>query len=460
MGCTAANTEKIHLMVIGLLSESAGKNTRLNPFPWGGSMSARKALFLIAILSILVLIGLTPAPVRAASPLYGVFLISDQAADITHSAIAYNTKDHNYLVVWCHQQAGSVGVFARTISETGQLGAVYPVSDTSGSADRCDPDVAYNSKQDNYLVVWQQKVGANFTVHGRVFSPGAILGSDITISNNASSAATPPSVDYADTADEFLVVWAYWSSGVNSSILSQRISYVGGAIGANFIVSQGLNSLSAYDPDVAYNLARNEYLVVYTRLDTNAQGGPNKDIFGYRLTYDEVKLGSEIQIAYFTPQELHPVVAALPTAAPESGRYLVAYQITYSTGDSDLWGRIVAGDGTPLAPGNIVIQGTEAYETVPAIACSQAGRSFLVTWKAAYPPSYAFPGIMARTVNPDGTSLAPTWLGGVFADIPSVAAGRGGEYLVAAEDTTLFGNRDLYGRLMGNRNYIPRISNP
>jgi hypothetical protein len=416
----------------------------------------KKVFSLLAILGILALVGLMPGSAKAAQPLYPAFLISDQAADITHSAIAYNTQDHIYLVVWCHQQAGSISVFARTVSEEGQLGPVYPVSDTGASADRCDPDVAYDSKHNNYLVVWQQKVGTDFTVHGRLFSPGSYLGSDISFSTLASSAATPPAVDYAYTSDEFLVVWAYWSSGVNSSIISQRITYDGTKVGANFTIMQGHDSISDYNPDIAYNLARNEYLVVYTRLDTAAPGGPNKDIFGWRLTHDQVKLGSELMIAYFTPQELAPRVAALPTASPESGRYLVAYQITYSTGDSDIWGQVVLGDGT-VQPANIVIQGTNAYETMPAVAGSQASHDFLVTWTANYPPSYAFYSIEASTVHLDGSKLAANWVGGVFADNSSVAAGRGGDYLAAAEDTTLFGNRDLYGRLLGNRIYLPLI---
>jgi len=431
-------------------------------------MSAKKVLSLLAILGILALVGLTPGRAKAASPLFTAFLISNQTADITHSAVTYNTLDHTYLVVWCHQQVGSIGVFARTISEKGDLGAVYPVSDTTGDADRCDPDVAYDSKHNKYLVVWQEHTGTNFTVHGKLFSPGSYLGTDITINDlvSPSSAATPPAVDYAYTSDEFLVVWALWAGGANSSIISQRVSFDGLKIGGNFIVAQGGGTISAYDPDVAYNLARNEYLVVYTRLDTIAPGGPNKDIFGWRIAYSPnglVKLGNEIQVSYLTPQESRPAVAALPTPGPESGRYLVAYQTTFNDTqgshlDDDIWGQIVLGDGTLVFPGQyFVIQGSEAYETEPAVAASQASHNFQVTWTAASPPAYALTSIMARTVNPDGSKLAADWVGGFFANYSSVAAGRGGDYLAAAEDTTLFGNRDLYGRLLGTRIYIPTI---
>ena len=425
-------------------------------------MSAKKPLTLLTLLGILILSGSTPGAVKAASPLYNVFLIADQAADITHSAIAYNTQDHNYLVVWCHQQAGSVGVFARTVSEIGQLGSVYPVSDTTGEADRCDPDVTYDTQHNRYLVVWQQKTGTSFTVHGKLFAPGSYLGSDIIFSDQASNAATPPAVDYAYTSNEFLVVWAFWS-GAPSGITSQRVSFDGVKLYGNINLVVGQGSVSAYDPDLAYNVARNEYLLVFTRLDTSAPGGPNKDIFGWRLSHDQQKLGIELEISYLTPQEHSPAVAALPTTSPESGRYMVAYQVDFLDEnrnfiDDDIWGQIVLGDGTIMFPGAyFVIQGTDAFESDPAITSSQASKDFLVTWTASPTPDHLFKGIGARTVNKDGSKLPANWLGGVFADYSSVAAGRGGDYLVAAEDTTLFGNRDLYGRLLGNRTYIPQV---
>jgi len=155
------------------------------------------------------------------------------------------------------------------------------------------------------------KVGSSFTVQGRLFSPGSYLGSDITFSDLVSSAATSPAVDYAYTSDEFLVVWAYWTTGVNSTIISQRITYAGEKIRANINIAQGHDTVSDYDPDLANNIARNECLA-----------------------------------------------------------------------------------------------------------------------------------------------------GGFFADNSSVAAGRSGDYLAAADDITLLGNRELYGWLLGNRNYIPQIYKP
>jgi hypothetical protein len=159
-------------------------------------------------------------------------------------------------------------------------------------------------------------------------------------------------------------------------------------------------------------------------------------------------------------------VAALPTAAPESGRYLVAYQTDFFDSnhnniDNDIWGQIVFGDGTIMYPGAyLVIEGTEAHETMPAVASSPTSHDFLVTWTAAYAPDFIITSIEARTVYPNASKLSTNWAGGFFAYNSSVAAGRGGDYLAAADDISLFGNRDLYGRFFGNRIYLPQIFKP
>ena len=415
-------------------------------------MAGKKVICLIAVLAVVAVTGLLARPAAAVTPLYTAFLIADQSADITSSSLAYNSTDHVYLAVWCHHQANGVGVFARTISETGVLGSIYPVSDTSADANRCDPDVAYDPNHNNFLVVWQLQQGANFNVHGRLFYPGTLLGNDISFSDSYSSSATPPAVSFANTSDEFLVVWSLWS-GAPSSIIGQRLTYDGVKLGGNLVIAPGHDTLSNYDPDIAYNISRNEYLLVYTRLDTNAPGGPNKDIFGWRLTHDVIKLGSELEIAFYTPQENNPSVAALPTAAPESGRYLVAYQITYDIGDSDIWSQVVYGDGT-VTP-QLVIQGTNAFETLPAVAASPSGRNFLVTWTSSPAPDHIFTNILASTVSLQNVVSPVRYLGGFFAGSSSVVAGRQGDFLSAADDITLFGNRDLYGRLLGNRIFLP-----
>ena len=71
---------------------------------------------------------------------------------------------------------------------------------------------------------------------------------------------------------------------------------------------------SRVNPDVTYNLSRNEYLVVYDN---------SVDVFGMRLTGDlNHNFGGEFSIAGWPDAEVRPSVAACKGA----DQYLVAWQ--------------------------------------------------------------------------------------------------------------------------------------
>jgi hypothetical protein len=68
--------------------------------------------------------------------------------------------------------------------------------------------------------------------------------------------------------------------------------------------------------------------------------------------------------------------------------------------------------------------------------------------------------VQARALALDGTPLHDTTLvgGGQVFD-SAVAAGGAGDYLVAFDDNETFGSftRGIYGRLWGNRTYLPLL---
>jgi hypothetical protein len=102
---------------------------------------------------------------------------------------------------------------------SGRSSPVYPVSQTDTSAKRCKPDVAYNTSDHKYLVVWEDVItGPQFYVHGRLFTPG-YLGAEITIDDSGGSNFVSPAVAYSSTSNEFLVVWSRQPYGGNYSIL-------------------------------------------------------------------------------------------------------------------------------------------------------------------------------------------------------------------------------------------------
>jgi hypothetical protein len=201
---------------------------------------------------------------------------------------------------------------------------------------------------------------------------------------------------------------------------------------------------------VAYNLARNEYLVTWDVVDASL------DIFGVRLRGDGVALGGgEFVIAGWPDNEEHPSVAACDKA----DQYLVTWQsLVNPPTDYAIYGRYVDGDGTPA--GVYMVDDTTAPEKESNVTCNQGGRQYLITWQTMYTDGYY--GIWSRLASPDETMEDSFRLiaSGNNADRtqPAVAGGWA-NYLVVWEhqrDGTSY--QDIHGRLVTpNSVFLPFI---
>jgi hypothetical protein len=237
-----------------------------------------------------------------------------------------------------------------------------------------------------------------------------------------------------------------YSASVPTYISGRRVYADMSGIGSAFTLSSG--SEARADPDITYNLARNEYLVVWG-LTLSAS---NHDIYGLRLRGDGVPLGSEFGIAGWPDFEVLPSVAA----CNQNDIYMVAWQSDYGTSNSDyaIYARYINGDAIP---GNVyLIDNTVNMEKSPDISCDNSGRQFLLTWKSMYANGYY--GIWARIAYPDESMpdafevINP----GPAQDRDHQAVGGGwSDYLVAWEHVRANGNYDLHGRLLRNAVYLP-----
>jgi hypothetical protein len=140
------------------------------------------------------------------------------------------------------------------------------------------------------------------------------------------------------------VVWGnVWGSGVHD-IYAQRL-YGDGTLASKNPVSIASDAVELRSiPDVAYNAARNEYLIVYNYSATSisTQG----EIHGKVAAANLGTLSSEIQICHNSDDQARLAVAAGPD------EYLVAWEDENTTsGFYDLFARRLSGNGgTPLGP--------------------------------------------------------------------------------------------------------------
>ncbi len=390
-----------------------------------------------------------PAAVSAGGPIGGMFLIRDETVDTKDPAMAYNSHDQEYLVVFWNDRPGNDDIRAERVSKDGKLlGGVWVAA--GAGADRRYPAVAYNSQANEYLVVWQED---DMDIRGqRVSATGGLTGGEFDIALGVPSypRCYTPAVAYASTENKYLVVFQYYSPTTGYGIEARALNSDGSAWGTGFEVEPYTASGKWY-PDLAYNRLRNEFLVVWDQ-----QNSGQYDIRGQRVKMagGAGLLGSAFWFSCDASRDdAVPAVAAVPRSP--DGQYLVAWQYWTNANNYDIWAQRVAGEGTLEGNAFLVRYNPFAQDELgPAVAGSESNQQYLVAWTIL--PA-VFPCVWGQVVSTSGALVGTmTVVGGVDAGNPAVAAGPTGDFLIAFHDK-LVGNYDIFGRLWGNRLYLPLV---
>jgi hypothetical protein len=244
----------------------------------------------------------------------------DTAFSATVPALAYNSVDNEYLVVWQGDDTSpgnnDLEIYGQRLdaSDGTEVGANdFRISDM-GTADGAtfaasDPAVAYNRIDNEYLVVWDgdddsgSLVDAEFEIYGQRLdaTDGSEVGdNDFRVSNIGTDGsrwfgAEEPAVVYNSVAHEYLVVWQGDSLDLTNAefeIYGQRLRATTAAeVGRNDFRISDMGSVDGdhdYDADsvsVAYVASDNEYVVVWHGDDDTAPlANGDFEIFGQRLS--------------------------------------------------------------------------------------------------------------------------------------------------------------------------------
>ncbi len=364
-------------------------------------------------------------------------------------SVAYNSQHNEYLVVWHNTWGiGTRDIRAARVSSAGQVLGTFTVYEHA-TKDSAQPSVAYDPVNDRYLVAFifdSDGLGGDWDLYGRLIpwdGPSASL-NEFAICT-WSTHQWNPKVAYAGTQKEFLVIWNNeYQAGTSPMYISGRRikasdrSFPGGS--SDLTISH--TTENRVNPDVAYNLARNEYLMVYD----NAV-----DVFATRLRGDAVQLGGgEFGIAGWPETEIHPAVAA----CNQTDQYLVAWQSLQSGTQNDVYVRFIDGDGSfPTGGGPHVIYDTPIHEQNPDVACNSttSGSMFLVTYEEQYSNITGPYGIWGRFVYQDYSMSSVFGIidgtGSLDRTEPAVAGG-GANYMVAWEHDRDASYQDIHGRIL------------
>ena len=278
------------------------------------------------------------------------------------------------------------------------------------------PDVAYNSVRDEYLVVWYgtDDTGLLDPDDEEIFvqrfdaATGAEVGindsliSDMGGIGTGDGAAAEPAVAYAADLDRYLVVWTgNEGAGAGDEIYGQLLDGLGNEVGPNdFRISEmgpdNQNGWRGRQPDLVYNPDVGEFLVVWSGVDdADGQLDSEFEIFVRRVDPTSgALLSTDLRIsdaggvgeAFF--DAFDPAVAYNPT----DGEYLVVW-----SGDDDLLGgvsnefeifvqRVDGATGAEVGSNDVRIStmgpsGSTQYGAfLPAVAYGSATNRYLVVW--------------------------------------------------------------------------------
>jgi len=360
------------------------------------------------------------------------FRISDAGTDGNDEldagdpAVAYNSTDNEYLVVWTAAVDPPTPPFSLPFTEvygqridaaTGaELGTNdFQISDrnTSRNGAAKSAVVAYNSVDNEYLVVWSGNPGPLSSAEEEVFgqridaATGAEIGtndfriSDMGVDGEIAWEAGFPAVAYNRVDNEYLVVWTgddpANSASSYAQIYGQRLNAATGLeVGTNdFLISNVVfPAWWNYTAALAHDFIGNEYLVVWTGEPANLEN----DIYGQRL---DAATGAEVGTNDFRISDMGPDGVGQwrgekPSVAfgDVANEYLVVWQGSDDQGtlvqyEVEIFGqRIDARTGAEVGLNDFRISNmgpdgdTSFNALTPDVAYNHARNNYVVVWSA------------------------------------------------------------------------------
>ncbi len=301
--------------------------------------------------------GMSPAAVH--SPILSQFINiwTADSIDNLNPAVAYNSLHDEYLVVWENDRGATRDIYAQRVASDGSLKSWFSVVSNTNKWNWL-PDVAYSPTQDEYLIVYAYNYSAtDYDIYARrVNWNGSSMSAEFAIDDDTDM-DWYPAVAYNSTNDEYLVVYEKYISGTRRDIEAQRVKASDGSLLSWRNIAGAANQMRRL-PDVAYNATRNEYLIAYTLQSPPTADG---DIFGEVTSANLGTLSSEIQIVYNTYEQDTVALAAGPD------EYLAVWEDGPSPTHRTIYGRRVSGTGT-LQPFILIADHSSQACIEPAVA--------------------------------------------------------------------------------------------
>lgn len=280
---------------------------------------------------------------------------------------AYNPVTNRYLVVWQEESYDGKGdIYGRMVNANGTM-SLSQFSIASAVEYQWNPDLAYNSITNQFLVVWQDDrivPGDNDIYAQLVNADRTLSGANFPISNPSTNQLLPV-IAYNTTNNQYLVVWQDdRNSASDADIYGQVIDGNGSINGANFAISTA--GADQDYPDIAYASSANRFLVVWEQ---------SNDIYGRLVNANRTFAGPEFHIASSSGSLSNPTVSY----NLQSDQFMVVWSDSY--GSDDIYAQLIGVDGSMPDPKiDLATQGQGDLH-YPAITSNTSNNSFMITWQ-------------------------------------------------------------------------------
>jgi len=323
-------------------------------------------------------------------------------------AVAHNTFNNQYLVVWSDSRGPNPKIYGRRLkADLTPIGGDFRISATTSPAAETAPDVAWDATHNTYLVVWgddRNEVSRGRDIYGRRVKPnGTFAGAEFRISGkNAMAHEFTPAVAWHPSSAGYLVVWVDGRNFTARSFdIYGRLVTADGKVPFAEMRISGPNA-TAYDdlPDVAAGTSA--FLVVWED-QRNFDAGNGTDIYARRVASTGGLLGGDFRVNGFAGSS-----QVLPAVAwnDQAKQYLVVWQDGRNLGTTnlDIYGRRVKADGTRLA-GDIRMTADPAAQYRPDVAWNKTWNRYLVVWEDWRDYATSGGDTYARRVGADGSRI-------------------------------------------------------
>ena len=356
------------------------------------------------------------------------FRISDMGPDgdtdyrATNPTLTVNAATGQYLVVWEGIDdsgalvPGEAEIWGQMVDSDGGLdGGNFRISDMGADGDADydaqNPDVAFDSENNRFLVVWSgdndtgSLVDNEFEIWGQLLNgDGSESGTDFRISDmgpdgDVAYGAQNPSVAFNASTEQFLVVFhgddnATTTVNNEFEIWGHFVDAAGTESGSDFRISNmatdGNASFDARFGSVTYDPTNNQFFVVWTATD-DAVGldSEEEEVYGQLLNASGTEIGSDFRISIMDEdgQGNAGTTNRAVIFNTLNNQFLVVWTGDDEVGQSEVWGQYLDTDGSEFGDEfQLSDMGSDGVANFTAVnttaAFNPSNNQFFIVWES------------------------------------------------------------------------------